>query len=126
MASESNEATTSQVEPLLVIQNRSMPPYRVQLEVGGKPLTMEVDMGAAVSLAPESAVTSLFSTHQLLPSSVILKTYTGEQIPVKGALKVNVKYGQQQYTNLTLLVIAGPGSCLMGRDWLRTVRLAES
>ena len=82
---------------------------------------MEVDTGAAVSLAPESAVTSLFSTHQLLPSSVILKTYTGEQIPVKGALKVNVKYGQQQYTNLTLLVIAGPGSCLMG--WLRTIQL---
>ena len=123
VASESNEATTSQVEPLLVIQNRSTPPYRVQLEVGGKPLTMEVDTGAAVSLAPESAVTSLLSTHQLLPSSVILKTYTGEQIPVKGALKVNVKYGQQQYTNLTLLVIAGPGSCLMGRDWLRTIRL---
>lgn len=121
VASESAEAIAHQEEQLFVIQNRSTPPYRVQLEVGGKPLTMEVDTGAAVSLAPESAVTSLLSTHPLLPSSVILKTYTGEQIPVKGALKVNIKYGQQQYTNLTLFVIAGPGSCLMGRDWLRTV-----
>ena len=70
-----------------MIQNPSTLPYRVQLEVGGQPLNMEVDTGAAVSLAPESAVASLLSTHQLLPSSVVLKTYTGEQIPVKGSLK---------------------------------------
>ena len=36
---------------------------------------------------------------------------------------MNVEYGQQQYTNLPLLVVAGSGPCLMGRDWLRVVRL---
>ena len=53
------------------------------MEVNSKPLTMEVDTVAAVSLAPELAVPSLLST-TLLPSSVILKTYTGEQIPSQG------------------------------------------
>ena len=78
-------------EPLFVVRDRSSPPYRVQLEVLGKSLTMEVDTGAAVSLAPESVVSSLLSATPPLPSSVILKTYTGEQIHVKGSLTVEVK-----------------------------------
>ena len=86
------------------------------------PLTMEVDTGAAVSLAPESAVASLISTGELKSSNVVLKTYTGEQIPVKGTLSVNVKYGQQQHKNLKLLVVAGSGPSLMGRDWLKFVQ----
>ena len=95
----------------------------MQLEVKGQPLTMEVDTGAAVSLAPESAVESLLSSSKLFPSNIILETYTGEQIPVKGSLLVDVKYGQQRHTNLKLLVVSGSGSCLMGRDWLHIVRL---
>ena len=120
---EPSQPQDNQEEYLYVISNKSTAPYKVQLEVKGKPLTMEVDTGAAVSLAPESAVESLLSSSELLPSNVILKTYTGEQIPVKGSLLVDVKYGQQRYTNLKLLVVSGTGPCLMGRDWLRIVRL---
>ena len=50
---------------------------------------MEVETGAAVSLAPESVVAPLLSSSKLLPSTVILKTYTGERIQVKGSLQVN-------------------------------------
>ena len=54
---------------------------------------------------------------------MVLKIYTGEQIPVKGTLSIDVKYGQQHHKNLKLLVIAGPGPCLMGHDWLKFVKL---
>ena len=56
---------------------------------------MEVDTGAAVSLAPESAVASILDSSELQPTNIVLKTYTGEQIPVKGTIVVDVKYGQQ-------------------------------
>ena len=108
---------------LYVIKSKSPPPYRVELQVNNHPIIMEVDTGAAVSLAPESAVASLLSTFSLQPTNVVLKTYTGEQIPVKGTLSVNVKYGQQHQKNLKLLVVAGSGPCLMGYNWLKFVRL---
>ena len=86
-------------------------------------LTMEVDTGAAVALAPESAVAALLPSSELQPTNVVLKTYTGELIPVKGMLSVTVKYGQQTFRNLKLLVVQGSGPSLMGQDWLKVIRL---
>ena len=81
---------------------------------------MEVDSGAAVSLATETAVASLLSTTELQSTDTVLKTYTGEQIPVKGALKVDV---EQRCSQLSMLVVQGSGPCLLGRDWLAAIRL---
>ena len=110
-------------EALFVIRDRSSHPYQVELQVNGHPLTMEVDTGAAVSLAPESAIASLLHSAKLCPTNIVLKTYTGEQIPVKGTVQVDVINGQQHHQNLKLLVVQGSGPSLMGRDWLKVVRL---
>ena len=75
---------------------------------------MEVDTGA-ISLSPESAVASLLPSAVIQPSNVVLKTYTGEQILVKGSMKVDVSYGEQCHRNLKLLVVQGLGPSLMGR-----------
>ena len=112
-----------QVEPLFVVQDKVTPPYSVEVQVNGLPLHMEVDSGAAVSLATETAVASLLTTTELHPSDTVLKTYTGERIPVKGVLRVDVEYGQQRCTQLNLLVVQGSGPCLLGRDWLAVLRL---
>ena len=62
-------------ESLFVVRNRSSsPPYRVELRVNDQPLRMEVDTGAAVSLAPESAVSSLLTPAALQSTDVVLKT----------------------------------------------------
>jgi len=47
-----------------------------------------------------------------------LRTYTGEQITVKGAIEVPVKYGNQA-ADLQLIIVEREGPTLMGRDWLR-------
>ena len=41
---------------------------------------------------------------------------------MKGAVDVKVKYGDQE-TNLTLTIVDGDGSALLGRDWLQHLRL---
>lgn len=112
-----------QTEALFVVRGTVTSPYLVEVKVNGHPLTMEVDSGAAVSLATEAAVAPLMSSAQLQPSSTVLKTYTGDQIPVKGVLTVDVEYGQQQRPNLSLLVVPGNGPCLLGRDWLGMLQL---
>ena len=46
-------------EQMFVMKDQTCPPYLVSLKVNGQPITMEVDTGAAVSLATESAVEAL-------------------------------------------------------------------
>ncbi len=109
-----DQATDEEPQPLFVVSDKASPPYKVKLEVNGHPLEMEVDTGAAVSLAPESAVATLLSTTQLQSSNIVLKTYTGEQIPVKGVMSVDVRYGQQHHRDLKLLIVQEGGPCLLG------------
>ena len=116
-------STDKETQTLFVVREKSSPPYMVKLEVNEHPLAMEVDTGAAVSLASESAVATLLPTVQLQHTNVVLKTYTGEPIPVKGILSVDVRYGQQSHKGLKLLIVEGTGPSLLGRDWLRVVRL---
>ena len=86
--------------------------------------TMEVDTGATLSVMSEATYESLWSKKkpQLIPCSSQLKTYTGEQIKVKGAISVNVRYKGQNH-QLSLVVVNGSGPSLLGRDWFRVIRL---
>ena len=51
-----------------------------------------------------------------------MRTYTGERIPVRGELRVHVRCGEQRAA-LALLVVAGDGPTLLGRNWLKYIRL---
>ena len=51
-----------------------------------------------------------------------MKTYTGETIGVLGQLPVEVRYGETNY-NLMIQVVEGKGPNLMGRNWLRELKV---
>ena len=71
-------ADNQEEESLFVVMGRSSSgPYQVELQVNGKPLTMEVDTGAGVSIAAESVLAPMFPAMQLEESNVLLNTYTG-------------------------------------------------
>ena len=53
-------------------------PIQVSLSIIGKPLVMQLDTGAAVSLMAESTFQKLLPETQLKQSNLVLKTYTGE------------------------------------------------
>ena len=98
-------------------------PYTVSLKVCGVDMIMEVDAGAALSVISEQTYNSLWSDPPpVQPCSSILKTYTGEVIKVKGVIDVDVMYKDQQ-ASLKLIVTSGEGPCLLGRDWLNTLKL---
>ena len=97
-------------------------PIHVELLLDGKPCDLEVDTGAAVSIMSEKRVKKVLPGAQLRKTNVSLRTYTAQKIPVKGKLQVMVQYGQQQ-KSLTCYVVEGDGPCLMGRDWLKHIRL---
>ena len=55
-------------------------------------------------------------------SKIKLRTYTGEELEVCGAIPLRVSY-QEKEKNLDLIVVKGTGPSLMGRDWLNEIRL---
>ena len=97
-------------------------PLPCTLTIEGKPVEMEIDTGADASIMAERTYQQLFSHKPLQPSTVRLTTYTQSPIQVKGQLPVQVYYGQQTF-ELTLIVVAGSGPSLLGRNWLHSIRL---
>ena len=104
--------------------NRS-PPILITLKVNGADLTMELDTGATLSLISENTYKKIFPVEtapHILNSKAQLKTYTGEVIKVLGAIEVEVTHNEQK-KQMNLLVVAGDGPSLLGRDWLSHIRL---
>jgi hypothetical protein len=66
----------------------------VKMKLDGCVVDMEVDTGASVSLISENTFKTLWRGRSLQPSSVRLRTYLKETIPVVGCTNVllNVDY----------------------------------
>ena len=71
--------------------SRQEEPVCFKPPVNGVPIWMELDTGAEVSVIPETAYKSLFSDQPLTETAVILKTFTGESIPIVGELSAKVE-----------------------------------
>ena len=108
--------------PIYRIGAKSSHPITVDLEINNKKLTMEIDTGATVSIISNETRKKLFPEAILAKSSLLLRTYTGEVMPVAGEMNVDVKHGLQT-ANLTLTVVEGSGPSLFGRDWLGQLQL---
>ena len=79
---------------------------------------LQIDTGASASVISGEEYHRRWPGVAIPATNIQLRTYTGEQLEVLGARKVEVRYGQQQAT-LPLVVVAEKGPCLLGRDWLQ-------
>ena len=118
---ESEEVKDSQEEDLHLFRvSRSSPhvaPIMCSVIINGQTLEMQVDTGADVSIISEQTSKQLFPQLTPTPARVKLKTYTNEDLQVVGKLPVTVEHNNQR-VQLDLLVVAGNGPSLMGRNWL--------
>lgn len=88
----------------------------------GKPVRMEIDTGAAVSLVSYAVYKETLQHLPLQPTSLKLKTYTGESVPIKGVVNVVVQVNGQT-AKLPLYVVKGNFTSLLGRSWLEKLSL---
>ena len=59
----------------------------------------------------------------LCNTAIVLKTYTGEKIPLLGRIIVTASTSQvRKGVELPLLVVKGSGPSLCGRDWLSKLK----
>ena len=95
------------------------------VKLNNSTLDMELDTGASFSIISEKTFNSLWSTQarpKLEASSVKLHTYTKEAMRVIGSITVEATYKTQAKT-LPLLVVAGEGPSVIGRNWLTELKL---
>ena len=86
---------------------------------------MEIDKEASVSILSESTFRHIWSRRaapELRHPRITLRTYTGERIQLLGELDVAVRY-DGQVAKLPILVVKGDGPNLLGRDWLRKLKM---
>lgn len=100
-------------------------PFTAELQVNGEIVKFELDAGCNITLMNEPK----FNAHGgnakkplVRPTSLKLKTYTGESIKVLGVAEVKVNCQNQQKT-LPYYVVSGTGPSLLGRSWLEKLKL---
>ena len=108
--------------PLYTISDKVNKPFVVELQVKDKLVTFEVDTGAAVSIMSEDNFRYHFPSEPISKSTLQLKTYTKDQLPVIGEVKVPVSYNKQK-GQFMLYIVKGKGPNLLGRNWLENLIL---
>ena len=97
-------------------------PISVNLEINNKPVSFQLDTGAALPLITEKNFHTFFKSVLLQVSTKVLHAYSEQSVSVLGPCVVEVDdTGQQQ--RLPLLVVKGNGPPLMGRSWLEKIHL---
>ena len=102
--------------------------YEVLMTLDGKEVKMQLDTGAGVSVMGSDQFKKLFGAkayRNLEPSKLRLLTYTKEVIQPAGLQMVSVQYGRTR-KKLPLHVVPTGGPPLLGREWLRSIRLEWS
>jgi len=89
------------------------------LKLEKQSITKEVDTRAAVSLMSEEEHHPQWPDVSLEIAEVWLHTYAGECLKVLGQRKVADCYGQLTALLPLMVVVAGKGPTLLGRDWLK-------
>ncbi|XP_042150012.1 uncharacterized protein K02A2.6-like, partial [Ixodes scapularis] len=101
----------------------SSPPYVTTLEVAGRPLRLEVDTGASVSIIGQRTFVEEFPELQCEPSDVILRSYRGDLSKVQGKVVVPVRFLNKEAT-LPLYVARDQTPTLLGRDWINALGIS--
>ena len=97
-------------------------PITACIMLDGKPVTMEIDTGAAKTIMSGKTFHKLWPGRSLDSTPVRLQSYLGESIPVLGSTLVHTSY-ESQTADLSLIVVEGNKPTLLGRNWLNKIRL---
>ena len=107
---------------IFAVGRTSTTPISINLFINAKPLVMELDTGVAVSIISEEQLRKRLPNKQVRPSTIVLRTYTAEKIPLLGEAQLSVEHRGQKHT-LTAYITKGAGPCLLGWDWLKRIQL---
>ena len=101
------------VTSLFNLNSTSNQPFQVivTVTVDNQQVPMEIDTGTAISLVSEETYKKMWPhIKSLQQATIVLETYSGEQLQLCGSMEVDVVYGTQHCT-LPLLVKGMDPAC---------------
>ncbi|KAJ8049344.1 hypothetical protein HOLleu_02051 [Holothuria leucospilota] len=101
---------------------KDVPPYTVVMRVEDTNINFTVDTAASVTVISETEFHKFFSDFTLKKARINLKSYSGDAIALAGETKVKVTYEDKIY-KLPLVVVKGNKVALLGRNWLKHIKL---
>lgn len=96
--------------------------FVINLDVNQIPIPFELDTGAPVTIMNRADATRYLGNLQLQPTDRRLSSYCGTEIAVHGQMEVKVSSGRDE-KRLKLYVVESTKPPLLGRDWLRCLKL---
>ena len=120
----SEESDEEHGVPLYTFQGEEdkEPPYKVSMGVNREEVTFEIDTGCCFTIVSERTFKQIKRAPKMKKTHLDLRTYTGEAVPVLGKTYVTVTYRQQK-KKLPIIVVKGSGPNLLGRWWLKHIKL---
>ena len=97
-------------------------PYNVIVKCNDVDIVFEIDTAASYTVIGENTYKEKLSFCKLCSCSKVLKTYNDQTIDVLGEITCSVKYGDQ-CKDLNIIVCKGNKASLMGRNWLKCIKL---
>ena len=118
-----NNALTKIVdEQIFNINNTPNKGITVTLNIQHCYINMLLDTGCSLSVVPKHLFDRFKGNAIIKPCSIKPSTYTGETLSPLGTANVLVRH-KGQYTSLPLLIVENGMQPLLGRNWLRHIRL---
>ena len=109
-------------EQIFNINNTPNKGIIVTLNIQHCNVNMLLDTGCSLSVVPKHLFDRFKGNAIIKPCSIKLSTYTGETLSPLGTANVLVRH-KGQYTSLPLLIVENGMQPLLGRNWLRYIRL---
>ena len=97
-------------------------PMFVNVKLNGKPVRLELDTGASLTVMGENSFRKEVGEMKLKSTNLKLKTYSGEFILPRGVAEVEVQHGGK-VEKLPVVVMPGETPSLLGRNWLERLNV---
>ena len=104
------------------VSSRSAP-YKTNIIIDGKPVSMEIDCGATLTIMSKDVFYEHYQcskVSKIKQSEEMLSTYTREKIPINGTVDVCVS-AKGKSTELPFTIVSGSGPTLLGHNWLNSI-----
>ena len=82
---------------------------------------MKIDTGITVTVISKITFSTLKNRPALQNSNTKLHTYSGDSLMILESMEVGIVYKGQHYV-LPVIVVAGKGPNLLGRNWLNIIK----
>lgn len=100
-------------------------PYFIKVRLDNVFVDCEIDTGSHISAINEDRYKKLFQCKHIHTDNIMLRSYVGSHIEPLGFIYVNVTLNNVAADGLVLYVIKGGGRPLLGRNWLRALKVNQ-